>query len=118
MNVDSLKRALELASQAKGPNPKIDLFIDRLTCGSEIHCDQLDKNPQMAKPFTSSIDATLSLEIKVPWLCPIADWSTGTVRLVNGLGYTVDGDDFSSKGETMCLSFVIAYLKALIKANS
>lgn len=57
---------LELASAAlTQPSRQVDLRIDQITTKSSIHSDHLDRFPDSAKPYTSSMDAALSLAEQV-----------------------------------------------------
>ncbi len=54
-------------ANAPGPDREIDLTIERAFNTSSIHDDYLDRNPDAARPFTSSIDAALAwMERGVP----------------------------------------------------
>jgi hypothetical protein len=68
------ERLLALLEQASGPSRELDLLIDRLTTKSEIHSDHLDRWPEHAKHFTSSLDAALTL-VPEGW-----DWNAGSEK--------------------------------------
>src|SRR6185437_2620592 len=55
------QRLLSLLERASGPSRDLDLLIERLTTTSSIHSDHLDRWPEHAKHFTSSLDAALTL---------------------------------------------------------
>lgn len=57
-------------------------------------------------------DAAMLLRGDIPWLVPIMDYAERTVRLVNGIGLPVGGDDHLSRAGTMPLALAASWLKA------
>ncbi len=57
------------------PNRDLDLRIERIFNQSEIHDDHLDRFPESASHYTSSLDACRKLMLEV---CPKGKWSFTT----------------------------------------
>lgn len=90
---------------------------ERVLGGSKELTDWLNKyNPYFklcdAGGYT---DAAMMLGEDIPWLVPVMDYSERTVRLVNGVGLPVGGDDHLSRAETMPLALAASWLKAQAK---
>lgn len=76
-----------------------------------------DYSWQEVPAFTDSLDAAQLLQRGLVWLCPVIDFPERSVRLVNGIGLPVAGEDHRTVGCIMPAILSAAWLKAHVHAN-
>lgn len=103
-------RLLTLADRCEkddGLDRRLDYEIMTQTAGKGYAWDPDDANHR----YTTSLDAAMSL---VPrWLTPTITGHQNEVKLFNGIGYTVRGQDFCSRAPSLPRALTAAALKAL-----
>lgn len=63
--------------------------------------------------YTTSIDAALTLGKEFPWLCQTIQYHDQTVRLVNGLGLPIRGNDWITRANLVPCALTAAWLKVI-----
>lgn len=102
------QKLLELAERliaGTGKDRKLDWSIDQATCNSSIHSDHLDRFPDAAKDFTSSLDAAISLHPSRPTCIPSDPRivSAQALRRLAGVDAGVDPLAILEKVKSACL---------------